>query len=245
MGIRVHKVLGYGLTDLKVDQDYELIDERINKNGFLKDGFEDYLLDNKSSVDKFLEFYKNETDDKTDILASDYLLLKMKMDEIKQEKRDTIDITECINHDREFGLHNVMTITPMSMIGGVRSWKRYDDEIDFHEETNEHRQRNRVLKLPAGIFPWIGFYETKSGTKLADDGKVSYNTIAHHFKTTESLENKRGFAELLGYKGIDEAENDIIASIPEEVKMLCKYLKLFNRDDTIYELEPMLYVFWS
>lgn len=34
-------------------------------------------------------------------------------------------------------------------------------------------------------------------------------------------------------------------SPPEEVVALCKYLMLFNDDETAYELRPILYVWWA
>lgn len=52
MGIRVHKVIGYGLTDVKVE-DGELADERINPKSPLLDNEErspereDYQADTK------------------------------------------------------------------------------------------------------------------------------------------------------------------------------------------------------
>jgi hypothetical protein len=49
----------------------------------------------------------------------------------------------------------------------------------------------------------------------------------------------------LGFSSIDEAEKEILPYTPEEIVMFCKYLRLFDDEETIYQLKPLLYVFWS
>ena len=53
------------------------------------------------------------------------------------------------------------------------------------------------------------------------------------------------YAELMGFSDVEAAKRMLVPRVPDEIELLCRWLCLFNNDNTIFELKPMIYTYWS
>lgn len=200
MGIRIHKVLGYGITDLKTKDgnktDKIIVDERINKNGFL---MVDYEQREKWKVEDYLKYIiDHEKEDEyydAEVLKGSITTRIIRRD-FNKLKETVYNIDELVIYDWEYGMPQVVVFVPITHIN---DWTRYDDVIDYYDSINYGTGsiENEIKILSGGIFP---------------------------------------------YSSINSKTNKKI--IPFEIRMLCKYLKIFVDDKYIDDLEPVLYSYW-
>lgn len=248
MGIRVNKVLGYGLTDVKTEG-YEIVDERIDPLGFaMSRDYEEEIW----SLEGFRHYWKCHDHEE----LSDRFLFEMMMRDYEAGRmRGTWrppELCHCVEHDAEFGDPKILLITPPSMHS---SWHRYDDDIDYHEETECHNQNRRYVEMPWGIYPWNGIFMKPDGTRWTQEngGGLVLEFMRSHGRIVredfvlpvkKEIEFREQLARRLGFVNFVEALDNVLPLVPEEVQQLCRYLNLFNDDETIYHLRPMLYVYW-
>lgn len=240
MGLRVNKVLGWGLTNIKTNQDKEIVDSRINKDGYL---FRDGEYDEKTWTFKgFKKFWQDNFIDGLELsLFKEFL------------EYEEINFTKSVFYNSEFGLPEVLLITISQKYRDSDKWHRWDEIIDFQEETFNHNQNSRYQIYPFGIFPWEGSFCDSEGQRWVDQNGKPFSSIAREFVKTKINKNldmsqveaaQTYWAKMLGFDSIEEADRNIVPILPEEIIMKCKYLQLFNNNKTIYQLRPMLYVFW-
>jgi hypothetical protein len=228
MGVQVNKVLGYGLTNVKT-KNGKIIDERIKKTGYM------FKNNRKWSIKNFQYFWeKNKFKS-----LSEYSIF---------EPDNDIKIDMCINYCSEDP--KTLIITPIS---SVKNWSRRDDIIDYQDETYTYNQNDRHQIYDFGIYPWIYSFCDSNGERWVNKEKPYYTIVREFIETKnnkqltkyEIKDKLKYLTKLLNFTSIEEAEENILPLIPEEVQMLCRYLNLFNDKKTIYELRPMLYVFWD
>ena len=138
MGTRIHKVLGYALTDVEG----ELADERFNPS-FVENGI--YQAHSKELCQWIL---KNE-DEALGVIkefnCSDHRDLSLLKLGIKEQKiHDNLFI-----YDSEYALPNVFLICPPEFI----DWYRYDDIIDYYDDDRGSNLEPSVKEVECGIFP--------------------------------------------------------------------------------------------
>lgn len=234
MGIRIHKCIGYGLNDFKGKSD-----PRINPLGYLGEdiGWED--KDETWTKEGFYTYYKNHIEF---AIYWDYV-------------QKYFEVYDSVIFDDEYGMKNVLLISPSFF----KSWQRYDDIIDYVEA--EKGSVNSCKVLTYGIWPYNGIYtDLRTYEELKDnkDLKEFKHTLAREFlysynssKCTSRkqkkmfLEYAHLYATKLGFNDIETALKNIVPSVPEEIELLCKWLMLFNDDNTIKELKPMIYTYWG
>jgi hypothetical protein len=51
-------------------------------------------------------------------------------------------------------------------------------------------------------------------------------------------------AQYLGFETVEEAEENIVPVVPDEIKALCEYLEIFNDINVVNQLRPIIYTFW-
>ncbi|MFE0472419.1 hypothetical protein ACFW2V_12465 [Streptomyces sp. NPDC058947] len=124
MGLRLHKVMGYGLTDV-ASKDYRITDPRINADSFLLDRGEDasapqpydeWLAERYPAFDP--ESAKPNLDNLDAVLEQQLL-----------EKSGAEDALKVVTWEGEYGLPNVLVVRP----AGETNWHRYNDPIDYQE----------------------------------------------------------------------------------------------------------------
>lgn len=218
MGIRVHKRIGYGLTDLKVkrtrpksDPEYELVDPRINPHGYLgNEKRRRKAADWAPFLEKFRWSVPTGKPGKRRREAANMEI--MTAEQVMKDLR----VFDAVSYDGEGGLPNVLLVQPPSL---VDEWSRYDDLIDYIEESDREKADPRVKLLRTGIFPWWLNVEDTQRRRLLHGYEVRANNgaLARHQRWV----------------------------VPAEIAAVCKFLRLFRDDETIRTLQPMLYVWWS
>jgi hypothetical protein len=52
-------------------------------------------------------------------------------------------------------------------------------------------------------------------------------------------------ARSLGFDNHQECDRYMKPKVPRNVQLLCEYCEVFTNRETVYELVPMLYVYWG
>ena len=220
MGIRVKKVLGWGLDDVQT-QDGKIVDPRFSKISVINGDYEDRESWTMEGYAQWLEENKQ------------LLLASRNMDQIEPllESRSTEEFSTHFKWGDEFMLANVFCFTP---IRHYKDWYRSDDQIDYHEETYVRGiQINRVDKFEHPIYPYIGHVDDRSGRLI----NTIYSNAFKHNKT-------KHLAELCGFESVEACNAHMHPDVPECVRLPLEYANVFRNKKTIYELRPMIYVYW-
>lgn len=242
MGIRVHKVLGYGLNDVKYDREnWKLTDERLNPKARLMDYF--HPSDYEDGEDDYGKYTAETYLDWLDENASDgYHMDKfLKSDHGPELKGRKYDLHDCVHFQPEFGENNVLVIRPLSM----HEWSRYDDAIDYVQSAylSDEVCANSVELIDEALYPWSGCYmDKRTGVRLNNEVMWWIRAKNGGLKSDEGMDD---LARVVGFKDHAEALENVRPVIPEPVVDLCRYLKIFKDEKHILELRPMLYTYWS
>lgn len=215
MGIRIHKILGYGLIDVEHGK-HDIADGRFTKK-FINSyktypdvwKFEDY----KKWLQKFSDF-------------------ESRFEVASLQNLDS-DISRCFVYDGEYGDPNVFMVIPPAHRG---NWYRYDDIIDYYEESVKNGSVNWHKHLNYGIYPYSSaFMDSRTGRR------VKHSTMLGQVdkKVANEVAKKDGFASY------DDAKKYIAPEVPKCVELVCKFCKVFRTQKTILQLRPMLYTYWS
>lgn len=265
MGIRVHKELGYGLVDLKVEN-FRIVDERINPEGILGE-HGDRWESEAWSREKYLEYLEQLAYHPREKSTSNMELLNQgkklppyiemfgedaNWDLNNLETNPGWSPIDSVVHQAEFGLPNVLLIIPPCE---EKEWRRYDDPIDYVEETQLQVQVNRVVVLKQGLYPWDGLrMDSRSGKVFTGE---EHQTLTLFRRLTLSLKAEppgedeekvarllQSIAEKLGFANREECEQFIAPVVPKSVQYLCQFAKIFRDWKTVFQLRPMIYVYW-
>jgi hypothetical protein len=147
-------------------------------------------------------------------------------------------------HDGEYGLPNVLCIIPSVM---QKQWVRYDDAIDYVEENERWRADvdvNHVKVIQGGFHPWNGLYiDSRTGEWAGKDSLGAAFFRSTNDKTDQKTLNF--LAKNCGFKSAAEAKKYMVPLVPQSVRCLCEYTKIFTAPKVVFQLKPILYVYWS
>jgi hypothetical protein len=233
MGIRINKVMGYGLDNLQglsmeSDQwDNTGIDERLARHPqdvFSEDNKGDYVMTRKS----FFEFVKNSNfGDVTD------RLLLTRLTPNSWNPQDSFK-WEC-----EGGDSAVLVIVEPT----CPDWYRRDDNLDYVDYVNRYGDDDdmtpKVSRLSRGIYPYSGYSDIRTGRKVKLDTNLSLQDLADSSIPEDYRE------ELTGIKTGQEILDFARPTVPFGIQMLCRWLGLFKEDTSVYVLRPLIYTYWS
>lgn len=234
MGIRVHKLMGYGLTDVKSEK-YSIKDPRVNPQGIIADhegvfAAADYMT--------FLKKQVMRKDIDTWNAAFEHGVLKS-----LKTKKDA-DVRRSFVYDGEYGLDNVLVVVPFSQFP---EWFRYNDTIDYTEESHRGRvQRdyqciNHFTEIPGGFHPWDNLYWDKRTFK-----KVSWSLMEHkHNEKFFAEEELDKLVQMHEFSSWSEFKENAVPIVPECVRLLCEWGQAFTDPNVWTQLKPMIYVYWS
>ncbi len=242
MGIRIHKVLGYGLIDIKTTGKYKetLADDRFNPNGY----FAASIYDREETFtdvgfDSYLEANKEHPDD---IMNDLYILRHLREQETLQPRGRPLcaGISNRIIYDTEGGLPNVMVFQP-PVFGN--DWSRYDDIIDYYDpqQSEDGGCATGYTLIDRAIYPFESFWDTRETPPKMLTG----NDWHWYIDAKNSPRMVDSALKKLGFKTEEEMRRCIAPVVPKEVIALLKYCKVFTNDETITELRPMIYWYWS
>jgi hypothetical protein len=226
MGIRIHKILGFGLDDVKTNEATNQInDERLN--------YKDNPWFNTLDVRSFYQWWiDNEKDKHNKFYAELYL---------KDLEQGHIDasVKRFSFYEDEGGLPNVLAFIAPSV---ANEWFRYDDAIDYYEARPNLESTVQIINRT--IFPWDTYWDTTTIPPKKLNG-TQFQTFVSY---TQSLEDENfKIANIFAERLIEERINidKVRPSIPPEIVALVKYMKIFKEDKHIYEMKPMIYTYWS
>jgi hypothetical protein len=256
MGIRIHKVMGYGLTDLKCDQ-YKIVDERINPDGILgnpeneedytREGFIDYLKSLHPGVKDF-----SENGEMTSLDFSKQSVIHASLEYHQLTSKKNWEPIYSIIYSAEFGLSNVLFIIPPCE---YENWRRYDDPIDYMESLIRSRQGeseiNYFTLTNCGIFPYDFAMDNRTGEMLKDQCAEAYYLRRRVLECDNVLNQNekdvvlKHLATSMGFASVEECDKHLAPFVPYNVRFLERYTKLFRDPSIVFSLRPMLYVYWS
>lgn len=237
MGIRIRKMLGYGLFDLK-HKGGKLVDPRLN---------EDSILNNIYDNDKYnkkllLKYFKSKNKG---------FEIDLHFDIAGLTKSDWTPRDSFVR-SVEGGMPNVLCIIPPSL---YKEWFRYDDVIDYYEANIESKttrvyQQAKLTVLQHGIYPWTGYYvDTRTGESLKElraTHASNYFVCADHVRDGKNKDiDLDKMAQKAGFQDEAELQKYMRPKVPDGVKALCQYGNLFKKEETIRELVPMMYTYWD
>ncbi len=242
MGIRIHRMLGYGLVDVQCEK-YNIVDERFNPNGILMVDHEDRDAFDKK---KYLSYCKNNNTGFEFDLVLEILHLK------KRTNRWTW--YNSFKHDGEYGMPNVICIVPAC----CPDWQQYDNIIDHYTSNIQAKQTRNycactVEVMEDGIYPWnASFMDKRDGRRV--DSSVACGFLRLLNAQRDVKAGKRStdlkidmdvLAKVCGFETGAEALENMRPEPPDLIVNLCRFGKLFKDEATIRELVPMLYTYWS
>jgi len=167
MGIRVHKTVGYGVMDLKIDDAETLnptmLDPRIDWEGLAATAEEryatslpDFLLWMQRNKGDIIELHSRE--DPRAISGQSFqwdIQMMEQMLERDPQRMAGVSPAQCVIHETEGGDPQVLMFVPPEC---STQWHRRDNTLDWVEESQWHGQQPRVRRLrQSGIYPYSGF----------------------------------------------------------------------------------------
>jgi len=256
MGIRPHKVAGYGVTNIKV-LDKEVIDPRVDwerlRSGELWDATpQEFLSWMKKNRTKILELARA-TGEAVQFTSFDWVVELM-------EQRKLPEPAQCIHYHHEGGgLYNVLVLTPPDM---TDTWERYDDTLDWMEETHRSKgKKSWVMRIrDAGIYPYNGYYIRSRKPKqsfLADPNQIPsdertghiYDELGPVLLTARAyglLTDKTFGGPLAKGAFLRHLKRDFRPPVPYTILALILWSECF-KDPVAFvnELKPLLYLYWG
>lgn len=240
MGIRIHKILGYGLTDVVADEEnWDLRnDPRFDPDGWLFSHDE-----NEFHHEGFTTHIKEkiETTDEDD---HDRFSLRMLLHTLNETKKQDFYCGDGVIHDMEYGDSNVIIFVPP----GHGDWQRYDSILDYYDPTNLDEDggiANSVININRPLWPYESYVNIKTmPPKRLTGCRFELYTSMRSLGIEKYLDPEKAFAEL-GVDNEEEFNKFIVPIIPIELIELIKYLKIFKNEEDIYQLRPMIYGYWG
>lgn len=136
MGIRVTKAIGFGMRDFIPPVGWR---ERHTAIGEMTIGdFLPWMAKHEAAIEAFApeEAMLRRT------------ILSLDIDDSLGRRSDPLG--HHVLWDDEFGFKDALLFIPL---GQARYWHRYDDDIDWSEETQEHAGENRFVSLKGSLHP--------------------------------------------------------------------------------------------
>lgn len=233
MGVRINKILGYGLADVE-SEGYEIADDRFYEYGAAQDAQAREVW----TADAFTTYLNNHIEPP--------ILHTRGYDEYW-------DITDAIVYDGEYGLDNVWMIIPP----GQSDWFRRDDIIDYVEEghlgAESGRVEDRFEILQQGIWPYNGLHQNQYGERLNSTYSCAWwrycNAVKEGVYAQEDIQDivivMDRIAKEMGFKSLHDAKETMVPLIPDIIRAVCEFGNIFTDPATINQLRPMFYVYWS
>lgn len=228
MGIRIHKSIGYGLSDVQASN-YDIHDERFNlEDGYFKD---------RNENDFTIQGLKNYIQEQHDKEKNDAGYSMLTFELLKLEENEWYDIHQFVSHNGEFGLPEVLMFQPP-----MKDWSRYDDIIDYIED---EKQENKVRLLNRAIYPYEFWINKDTGKSTFEVEGRNYHYLHIRQAINFGFEYDPDKLKEAGFDSMEDADQKIVPGIPDFIICLCKYLKIFKDDKNIFDLKPMVYSFWG
>lgn len=133
----------------------------------------------------------------------------------------------------------LIVVTPVSK---TEEWNRFDHIVDYYETDTLD---DTVKYLEAGIFPWEGYMDKKNGKRLVGKEYKNFDLFKAFAQIETDKKKLDKLASKHGFKDSDDYKDRIVPDVPDPVRDLVSYLKLFADKSIADRLRPMLVTHWS
>ena len=231
MGIRIHKCVGYGVK-ISCSESGKICDSRLNFNGqedFHVDGFIDWWSNNHDLV---VDYAKIDSFDDRESRVHCQILQQT----LSRKKAWN---ASSIIHSPD-GILDLLLLIPPSC---CKSWQRYDDVIDWIEETENCNQESRVQWLETSPYPYEGFYV-----------RFRNHAISSHINPKVSTCNYNKVIGKFDHRVPPEADGEMLQHflcdwrprIPIELIAYMLWTNILSDFNGILNnLRPCLYAYWD
>lgn len=238
MGIRVHKVLGYGLTDVKVRK-YQIADGRINRKSPLLD------WNSKATFDDYLDWLEQQPKDPMHFNMDTWFLHERKEPNFNlRELTGETSPRGLVHWGSEYMEKNVLLVRPLT----CKDWNRHDDPIDYIEEAHKYQNTpsgvvNWYREIPEGIFPYSSSWMNARTGDRVRDGITLWRIM--HWDGWDKFYDLDKAAVDAGFIDAEDVKQNFVPVVPNEIRDLCEWGELFTNDDVWKQLRPLIYTYWS
>lgn len=262
MGIRIHKQIGYGVSDIKTKRrkyGRESADPRVNFKAYdemieqaYDMDFDQFISWAEANENGIMSFYADVAPTRGDLGDEwKFTIAMLKSAQKNGGVERNWDFGSCIVYDNEYGMANVILVIPPSY---TKHWSRYDDIIDYCEEGMRNGMKGSINWAKplnsAGIYPydgWVRFRPSPPGIwkdKEAED-KHAFMAPAMYSQMVGRWSKKA--APLAKGILLDHLKNDYRPVMPIEAHMVVWfYREMFaNPVEFMNSLRPMMYVHWG
>ena len=231
MGIRVHKVMGYGLTNVVCKKE-KIVDPRFNPQGYLRSDSEQQ--EEKWTFEKFKKWLIDKKPQIPEHHIYEVNWMFQDIDKIIEKKRG---FYEYLIHGTEYLMPRVFCVLPLCH----PNWRRFDDDIDYVEVCIKNKgSANSVKKINRPIYPYINYWDNRTG-----------KTIDFLFaaEAVRRMAKKEPFSDLLlkelKFDNEQECREHLRPMVPPQILYMLEYCEVFTDIKTFYQLEPIIYTYWS
>jgi hypothetical protein len=225
MGRRVHKALGYGLADVAFDsENYKIVDSRFNS---------DAMKCENIAVDSFITFLKTKLEEEEGFEAK--MLIS-----ILQNKVPLSLIWSSFVMQTTFGGASIFLMTPAEYID---EWHRYDDMVDWVEESQNYQQTNRYQLIDRPLYPFEIYMHAETGELVPLGCQMA--SVVNQLILSGELDSCTEFLKAKGFGSITEFKTKIVPVVPMSIRYMAEWLGIFKDPKTVLSLRPMLAVYWS
>lgn len=229
MGVCINKCIGYGLVDI-CDGDHRL-------NGTMSEIFKRaYTMTGR-------EFAKYAHTMRFGTLNYIPTIMEFKLARSEVEFLDA-DMSRWIISESEGGLDNVLIFIPP----GQDHWHRHDDIIDYVESVYLHSDdlSPTIEELDAGIYPYCNRMDARTGAdvQLIPMFLDMFKLIKDKPDDCVIDRDLKDFLKL-PFNTFGELKQYYKPRIPWDITVMCRFLKIFRDDNTLKQLRPYLYTYWS
>jgi len=255
VGIRIHKVMGWGLNNIVTDEKGEVIDPRIDTTFFQS---EDYW-EKMSNIEKFMKYLKNNKEECTNLLKTVEssprdnsgnrgfeinIFLSLWEHSFKKHKEGKGFYNYCnnsITYEPEFGKKEILLFTPIS----CDNWSRSNDSIDYYEAGENMEITIKDLTDRCGIYPFIEMVHIPGSPNFGKEGYPNSMFPGHFYKLMGAFQHI--LPPLIDDpKLLEYFKKYYRPTIPMEVITFIKYMGIFKDfNKTIQEFRPMIYTYWA
>lgn len=164
------------------------------------------------------------------------------------ERRRAFDVQDCIQLGNEdYGMRSVLCIRPLAWT----DWYRYDDPIDWHEQTySEGGQRDDVQVFRHGIYPHVSYMDDRDGERIKGGDVHAWHRLRHRLEDGGGADGYgdcllEDMAREMGFASHEDALAHCHPHVPDEVRWLAEFAELFTDQSTALQLRPMVYTWWA
>jgi hypothetical protein len=271
MGMTLHKVMGWGLTDVVTSKDggwHGLADPRINADSRLFD-YDDpatavdylrFLHERAATLAPQAEKY---SDAWMDAHLDAYLDRSILGDVLHVDTSATVSARQqmtwrdlrpgaAVTHCGEYGDPSVLVVRPLTLL----DWAHRNDPLDHAEEALTGRYtQGRVQVMPWAPYPFSGSWmDARDGRGLPDSVMV-WVRLASRLRDEPDLDaqSRVGIEQAmvavaeasLGFDDGRDAFDAVVPCVPGEVRALAEFGDLFTGPDVWRQLRPVIYTYWS